>query len=162
MKFHTGCLTDQEEVYTWGEGKFGRLGHGTERNCHTPKLVESLHGKRPRQIACGGFHTAVVTEDGRVHTFGGGEHGQLGHGDKVNKVKPTLVEALVGIFVTQITCGWSHSVALTTNGKVYTWGNGDHGKLGKDELLLYQFIGCCSVLFSQKLYVVNLFRSWFW
>lgn len=128
--FHTGCLTDQEEVYTWGEGKFGRLGHGAERNCHTPKLVESLLGKRPRQIACGGFHTAVVTEDGRVHTFGGGEHGQLGHGDKVNKVKPTLVEALVGIFVTQITCGWSHSVALTTNGKVYTWGNGDHGKLG--------------------------------
>ena len=128
--FHTGCLTDMGEVFTWGEGKFGRLGHGAERNCHSPRLVESLLGKRPIQIACGGFHSAVVTQDGKMYTFGGGEHGQLGHGDKVNKVKPTLVQALDGIFLQQITCGWSHSVALTSKGEVFTWGNGDHGKLG--------------------------------
>lgn len=103
----------------WGEGKFGRLGHGTERNCHSPRLVESLLGKRPVQVACGGFHTAAITEDGKMWTFGGGEHGQLGHGDKVNKVKPTVVQALEGIFVSQITCGWSHSVALTSKGRVY-------------------------------------------
>ena len=65
-----------------------------------------------------------------MFTFGGGEHGQLGHGDKVNKIRPTLVEALDGVFISQITCGWSHSVALTSKGRVYTWGNGDHGKLG--------------------------------
>lgn len=65
-----------------------------------------------------------------MYTFGGGEHGQLGHNDRVNKLKPTLVQALEGVFVSQITCGWSHSVALTSNGKVLTWGNGDHGKLG--------------------------------
>lgn len=64
--------------YTWGEGKFGRLGHGAERNCHSPRLVESLLGKRPCQIACGGFHSAVITQDGKMYTFGGGEHGQLG------------------------------------------------------------------------------------
>jgi RCC1 and BTB domain-containing protein len=111
-------------------GKFGRLGHGGERNCHTPRLVETMIGKKARQVSCGGFHTAVVTEDGHLYTFGGGEHGQLGHNDRVNKLKPTIVEALEGVFVSQITCGWSHSVALTSNGKVYTWGNGDHGKLG--------------------------------
>lgn len=128
--FHTGCLTENQELWTWGEGKFGRLGHGAERNCHSPRLVESLLGKKPRQVSCGGFHTAVVTDDGHLYTFGGGEHGQLGHNDRVNKVKPTLVQALEGVFVSQITCGWSHSVALTSKGKVYTWGNGDHGKLG--------------------------------
>lgn len=122
--FHTGCLTDAGEVYSWGEGKFGRLGHGTERNCHAPRLVETLLGKRPIQVACGGFHTAVITEDGKMFTFGGGEHGQLGHGDKVNKVKPTVVQALEGIFVSQITCGWSHSVALTSKGRVYVSING--------------------------------------
>jgi len=58
------------------------------------------------------------------------EHGQLGHNDRVNKVKPTLVQALEGTFISQISCGWSHSVALTATGKVYTVGNGDHGKLG--------------------------------
>ena len=81
--------------------------------------MESLLGKRPVQVACGGFHTAAITEDGKMWTFGGGEHGQLGHGDKVNKVKPTVVQALEGIFVSQITCGWSHSVALTSKGRVY-------------------------------------------
>lgn len=128
--FHTGCLTETGELFTWGEGKFGRLGHGTERNCHSPRLVEALLGKRPRQLSCGGFHTAVVTEDGKLYTFGGGEHGQLGHNDRVNKVKPTLVQALENVFVSTVTCGWSHSVALTAKGQVYTWGNGDHGKLG--------------------------------
>jgi RCC1 and BTB domain-containing protein len=94
-------------------------------------LVESLIGKKPHQVSCGGFHTAVVTEDGQLYTFGGGEHGQLGHNDRVNKLKPTLVQALEGIFISQITCGWSHSVALTSpDGRVYTWGNSDHGKLG--------------------------------
>ena len=68
----------------------------------------------------------------QYHSFGGGEHGQLGHGDKVNKLKPMLVQALNDIFLQQITCGWSQSVALTSKGKVYTWGNGDHGKLGHE------------------------------
>ena len=119
--FHTAVVTDEGELFTWGEGKFGRLGHNTERNCYVPQLVESMIGKKPRQVSCGGFHTAVVTEDGRLFTFGGGEHGQLGHNDRVNKLKPTLVQALEGIFVSQITCGWSHSVALTAKGRVYTW-----------------------------------------
>lgn len=92
--------------------------------------METLLGKKPLQISCGGFHSAVVTEDGRLYTFGGGEHGQLGHNDRVNKLKPTMVQALEGVFVSQITCGWSHSVALDAKGRVFTWGNSDHGKLG--------------------------------
>lgn len=86
-------------------------------------------GKKPKQVSCGGFHTAVITEDGKLYTTGGGEHGQLGHNDRVNRLKPTLVQALEGEFVSEITCGWSHSVALTANDRVYTWGNSDHGKL---------------------------------
>ena len=64
-----------------------------------------------------------------VSVWFAGEHGQLGHGDRINKLRPTFVKALEGQRVIQITCGWSHSVALTEEGKVYTWGNGDHGKL---------------------------------
>lgn len=37
-----------------GEGKFGRLGHGTERNQIIPRLVEAVMGKRVKQVACGG------------------------------------------------------------------------------------------------------------
>jgi len=44
-----------------------------------------------------------VTEDGKLYTFGGGEHGQLGHGDKFNRVVPTLVQALESEHISQIT-----------------------------------------------------------
>lgn len=111
------------------QGKFGRLGLGSERNCHAPRLIEDLSGVQPKQIACGGFHTAVVTDHGKVYTFGGGEHGQLGHGDKFNRVVPTLVQALDDEFISQITCGWSHTVVLTPRG-ICSFGNGEHGKLG--------------------------------
>lgn len=127
--FHTGCITDENQVYIWGEGKFGRLGLGSERNCHSPRLIEDFTGTNAKQIACGGFHTAVVTDDGKVYTFGGGEHGQLGHGDKFNRVVPTLVQALENEHISQITCGWSHTVVLTPRG-VCSFGNGEHGKLG--------------------------------
>jgi alpha-tubulin suppressor-like RCC1 family protein len=61
-------LIDEFDVYTWGEGKFGRLGHNSERNEPYPRLVEALRGKNPRQANCGGFHTAVVTSKFRVLT----------------------------------------------------------------------------------------------
>ena len=119
------------------------------------RTIEHLHGKKVKQVTCGGFHSAAITETGALYTCmyatfhfkprvaahsdclvvnddigGGGEHGQLGHGDKINKTIPCLVEALADKLVVQITCGWSHTVVLTDTGEVYTFGNGDHGKLG--------------------------------
>jgi len=135
--FHSAALTYSGDVYTWGEGKFGRLGHGTpEINISQPKKI-STFGKIV-QISCGGFHTAAVSESGKLFTFGGGEHGQLGHGTKDNHAVPTMVESLKSYVIVQVTCGWSHSVALTDEGHVYSFGNGDHGKLAqgnKDKLL---------------------------
>ncbi len=122
------------------EGKFGRLGHGNERSYHTPNRVDSLIGQRPKQVSCGGFHTAVVTEDGKVLTFGGGEHGQLGH-DRFNRLMPTLVQALDDVSVSYVTCGWSHSVALTSDGHLYSWGkNIDECKISSYLRILVCFI----------------------
>ncbi|CAM9480590.1 unnamed protein product [Choristocarpus tenellus] len=52
----------------------------------------------------------------------------------MNKTSPTLVEGLLPHPLVQITCGWSHTVGLTNTGKVYTFGNGDHGKLGHGDV----------------------------
>ena len=125
-------------MYSWGEGKFGRLGHGCEKNYAVPTKVEDIMNESITQIACGGFHTAAISSSGKLFTWGGGEHGQLGHHTKGNCTRPTLVEDLSNRAIAQVTCGWSHTVALTTAGLVYTWGNGDHGKLGhghSDKLL---------------------------
>lgn len=48
-------------LYSWGEGKFGRLGHGNESNVLIPHLIESLRGVVITGVSCGGFHTAAVS-----------------------------------------------------------------------------------------------------
>ena len=139
--FHTACVTKRGNVYTWGEGKFGRLGHGDERNAYRPQKVQRLHDQTVTDVSCGGFHSAAITDAGVLYMFGGGEHGQLGLDDFVNRLYPTEVNAFVKIRrkVVSITLGWSHSVALTIHPEtkameVYTFGNGDHGKLGHGDI----------------------------
>ena len=91
--FHTAVLCDQGHgmwrytlsdvalidvsVYTFGEGKFGRLGNNSERDQLVPQRVEELVGQRVTQVTCGGFHTAAITVTGLTFTWGGGEHGQV-------------------------------------------------------------------------------------
>ena len=65
-----------------------------------------------------------------VFTWGRGEDGQLGLGDTNDQDLPVLVEALQGRSVEFIACGSGHTVVLTGDGKVYTWGRGDDGRLG--------------------------------
>lgn len=87
-----------------------------------------------RQVACGGLHTAVVTEDGRVLTFGDGRRGELGHvHDPSLKQTPRPVEMLDHVFVTAVACGGSHTVALTDTGALYSFGFAKFGQLGHGE-----------------------------
>lgn len=65
-----------------------------------------------------------------VFMWGRGEDGQLGLGDTSDQDEPTYVDALRGVGVRQIACGSGHTVVLTTEGEVYTWGRGDDGRLG--------------------------------
>lgn len=103
----------------------------------TPTVVDGLVGKKAIQVACGGYHTIVCTSNGRVYSFGDGEYGQLGHGDSKDQWTPTLIEALSeGKFVVQVTCGWLHSMALTSECRLYTWGDGANGKLGNGSELM--------------------------
>ena len=65
-----------------------------------------------------------------VFSWGRGEDGQLGIGDTSDQDEPTYVDALRGVGVRQIACGSGHTVVLTMEGQVYTWGRGDDGRLG--------------------------------
>ena len=67
-------------------------------------------------------HNGGEMEGLAVFTFGRGEDGQLGLGDTCDSDEPKFVDALRGVGVRQIACGSGHTVVLTTDGEVYTWG----------------------------------------
>ncbi|KAL5005987.1 hypothetical protein ScPMuIL_017145 [Solemya velum] len=76
-------------------------------------------------------HIAVETE---VWTWGKNNKGQLGTGDMMNRPQPTLIKALSNKCIVKVSCGQQHTLALTANSQVYTWGLNDHGQLGHSEL----------------------------
>lgn len=53
-----------EDVYTFGRGQYGQLGHGTfEFELHLPKPLEHFHNSSAKRIACGENHSAVITSE---------------------------------------------------------------------------------------------------
>ncbi|CAG5129601.1 unnamed protein product, partial [Candidula unifasciata] len=121
------------KVFAWGEGDDGKLGLSSRINCDTPKLIEALKSKRVRDIACGSSHSAAIISNGDLYTWGLGDYGRLGHGDNTTQLKPKQVMALAGQRVIQVACGSrdAQTLALTDEGVVYSWGDGDFGKLGR-------------------------------
>ncbi len=64
------------------------------RNVDTPQLVETLKGKFVIDVACGSSHSACITDDGNLYTWGKGRYGRLGHNDHETQYKPKQVYRL--------------------------------------------------------------------
>ena len=84
--------TDAGELFTFGYGGDGRLGHGGTEHEPVPRLVESLTGKKVIGAAAGANHTAAWTDEGELFTFGDGNYGELGHGGTLQEHVPKLVD----------------------------------------------------------------------
>ncbi|XP_048506982.1 E3 ubiquitin-protein ligase HERC2 isoform X2 [Athalia rosae] len=130
---HSLALSSEGHVYSWGEGDDGKLGHGNRVSYDRPKLIESLLGVEIVDIACGGHHSAAITNAGWLYTWGKGRYGRLGHGDSDDQLKPKLVSALQGYKVVDVACGSgdAQTLCVTDDDTVWSWGDGDYGKLGR-------------------------------
>ncbi|XP_026077255.1 X-linked retinitis pigmentosa GTPase regulator isoform X2 [Carassius auratus] len=111
---HTVALTDHE-VYSFGLGQFGQLGHGTFIfESRLPRVVEHFRRGRVKHVECGENHTALITDSGLLYTFGDGRHGKLGLGEEnfTNQFKPTLCPRFLDYCVHSVTCGGCHMLVL--------------------------------------------------
>ena len=117
-------------VYTAGSGKCGKLGHNTHLNMPFLRKVQALNGKCVVQVEAGHCHTAALTREGEVYTFGGGNMGQCGHGVLKEEYTPRRVDALHGKHIVQIATGREHTLALTDTGEVFAFGCNFNGQLG--------------------------------
>lgn len=85
------------------------------------------------EVSVGEQHTVALANDGTVWAWGDNSVGQLGDGSTSNSLVPAPVIGLEGLEVVQVDAGYSHSVALTTDGRVFTWGYGFFGQLGNGQ-----------------------------
>ncbi|XP_023656539.2 X-linked retinitis pigmentosa GTPase regulator isoform X2 [Paramormyrops kingsleyae] len=107
---HTIVLT-ADDLYTFGLGQFGQLGHGTlVCESQLPREVEHFQKRKVSQVTCGENHTAVITDNGLLYTFGDGRHGKLGLGEEnfTNQFKPTLCPRFLKYHVQSVACGGCH------------------------------------------------------
>ena len=132
--FLVECLTlfgrMSDEIYCWGWGKDGQLGHGDRNSQKSPVKVEMLSNKPISSISCGGWHSCALTPNGDVYAWGSGRCGQLGLGDWASHRVPVLVPDLCGKGVREIACGSFHTCCLLESGSVFSWGCGRDGQLG--------------------------------
>ncbi|RMA46376.1 hypothetical protein CI603_04625 [Bifidobacterium sp. wkB338] len=129
-------------LYSWGDNSFGQLGNGTDDDLSdntirhgTPSKV-SLPTGVPKfiQISAGGDHSLALGTDGNLYSWGYNGNGQLGNGTDYALKQPTPRKGSMpadGTKFTQISAGNEHSLALGTDGNVYSWGDNSKGQLGR-------------------------------
>ncbi|XP_029910455.1 probable E3 ubiquitin-protein ligase HERC3 [Myripristis murdjan] len=127
------ALAVSGSVFSWGKNHRGQLGLGDTTDRHTPTAVQCLNMKKTVHVSCGREHTATLTKGGTVFTFGSGQFGQLGHNSFRDELRPRVVSELWGAKVTEISCGRHHTLVLTGSRRVYSFGCGEQGQLGRRE-----------------------------
>ncbi|XP_019184500.1 PREDICTED: ultraviolet-B receptor UVR8-like [Ipomoea nil] len=127
---HTAAVTEDGKLYGWGWGRYGNLGLGNRNDCLVPQKVSAVEGEKMIMVACGWRHTISVSSSGALYTYGWSKYGQLGHGDFEDRLVPHKLETLCGDFISQVSGGWRHTMALTADGKLYGWGWNKFGQVG--------------------------------
>uniref|UniRef100_A0A8C1U9R9 HECT and RLD domain containing E3 ubiquitin protein ligase 3 n=1 Tax=Cyprinus carpio TaxID=7962 RepID=A0A8C1U9R9_CYPCA len=128
---HSFALSLSGAVFGWGKNSTGQLGLNDEQDRAVPCHIKFLRSQKVVYISCGEEHTAALTKEGGLFTFGNGSRGQLGHDSTRNEPLPRRVMELMGTEVSQIACGRHHTLAFVpSTGLVYAFGCNTQGQLG--------------------------------
>lgn len=132
-------LTPDQRLFAWGSNAFGQLANGTGQNSQLPIFVDTStylnNGETIQSLYSGSssFHAFMITSASRVFGWGRNHAGQLGDGTTTNRTTPVFI-TFNGLnqneTITELATGNNFTLALTSEGRVFAWGNGANGRLG--------------------------------
>lgn len=124
---HTLAFTTEGEVFSWGDGDYGKLGHGNSSTQKYPKLIQG-----PLQGKVGftqGLHVIlIIIQYWHIHQIRFSVH------ERSRKIGTGRSKCFTSVFFQVVVCvsaGYRHSAAVSEDGELYTWGEGDFGRLGE-------------------------------
>ncbi|XP_067848698.1 RCC1 and BTB domain-containing protein 1-like isoform X2 [Heptranchias perlo] len=125
-------VTKNDDVFALGVFCSNCLGIGDGQSVVTPKKIEALCGKKIISLSYGsGPHILLATKDGETYSWGLNSYGQLGNGTTGQGSLPFLVSSMLyDKKAAEVACGSNHSMILTTEGEVYSWGYNNCGQVG--------------------------------
>lgn len=117
-QWHSGAINSKGELFTWGVGYQGRLGHGSKEPAYYPRQVRgALVGQHVVDVACGSFHTVCLTDRGAVFCWGDNASGQCGASASrteavTSPYRVVGLEFIAGGIARRISCGRQHTVVV--------------------------------------------------
>ncbi|MCL2173995.1 IPT/TIG domain-containing protein, partial [Candidatus Saccharibacteria bacterium] len=143
---HTLALDEGGNLYAWGYNSYGQIGNGDNTTGNLPIKISDgaiagsplVAGLKITKVAGGGSHTLALDENGNLYAWGRNNSGQLGIDNTTDSNLPIKISGgvvagsplTVGLKITQIAAGTSHTLALDENGNVYGWGSNSNGQIG--------------------------------
>ena len=144
---YTLILSKDNEVYAFGNNEDGVLGINDNKlkKYEFTKINFGIYTNKIKEISAGTVHNLAITQDNKLFSWGSSQGGQLGLPEKYLISQPNYQTSFflsspnqISIFskakkpenIIKISCGEAHSLALTNNGTVYSWGFGSNGQLG--------------------------------
>ena len=114
-------------LWGWGSDSYGSLGH--TYLSYSPIHITQASGNNWVKIAAGGNHVLALKEDNTLWSWGRNQHGQLGTNNATDRSSPVQVTYGGNTWI-KIACGELHSLALTSNGSLWSWGYNGYGQIG--------------------------------
>ncbi|RMA45774.1 hypothetical protein CI601_04595 [Bifidobacterium sp. wkB344] len=143
---HSLAVGSNGYAYAWGDNQYGQLGNNSTNNSTVPALVRdpadptnTSQGLKAVQVSTGYSHSLAVGSNGYAYAWGDNQYGQLGNNSTNNSTVPALVRdpadptnTSQGLKAVQVSTGYSHSLAVGSNGYAYAWGDNQYGQLGNN------------------------------
>ena len=124
---HSVAIAPNGTLWSWGYNNYGQLGLGDTTTRTAPTQIGTAINWQ--SVSCGGSHTLALKTDGTLWSWGYGSEGRLGLGnDSTNRNIPIQVGTDTNW--QSVSSGGSHTLALKTDGTLWSWGNNFYGQLG--------------------------------